>query len=94
MERPSSSLLRLSGIAALAATIGMSVGPGTSTARIFKEKRGKAPSGMRWRYSGVYIPGGSHCNVLPARIRNPKIAAHVAMMHEKWWAAKQVRASV
>lgn len=31
-----------------------------------------------------YTPAGPNSNVRAAIIRNPKVAANVAMMHEKW----------
>ncbi len=83
MQKPSVSRLNL--LASVAASMGMLSGIPRSTAEIFREKRGRAPSGMKY-ISGVYIPGGSKCNVEPAVIRNPKVAAQVGAMHEKWLA--------
>jgi hypothetical protein len=61
-----------------------------STARIFSSQRGKAPPGRKWA-GGVYIPGGDRRNVEPTSVRNPKVAANVQMMYEKWASAKAAR---
>ena len=90
MHKPSPS--RLSSLLAIAASLGIHKSiTEMSTAEIMREHRGKAPKGMRWRYPGVYIPGGDRCNVEPTRVRNPKVAANVQMMHEKWLAAHNER---
>lgn len=62
-----------------------------STAQRLHKIRGKAPAGKKFVSSSVYMPAGPTCNVKPTKIKNPKIAAHVQMMHERWWAAKQAR---
>lgn len=83
MHKPSPS--RISIISSIAASIGI-MDAVQSTAQVFQRQRGKAPVGYKWT-SGVYVPGGERPNVEPTRIRNPKIAANVQMMHEKWLAA-------
>lgn len=84
MEKPPPSRMNI--IASIAAAMGMMHIP--STAAVLQKQRGKAPSGKRFISTSVYMPGGPRCNVQPAKIRNPKIAAHVAMMHDKWYAKK------
>lgn len=87
MHKPSTA--RMGILAQVAATLGLqSFG---STAQVLNKQRGKAPAGQKWRYSGVYIPGGETRNVEPTTIKNPKIAAHVQMMHDKWWANRTAR---
>lgn len=91
MHKPSPS--RLNAIIAMATTLGMTLRGGEnnfSTAEVLRNQRGPARAGMKY-ITGVYIPAGQHCNVEPTKIRNPKIAANVQMMHEKWLAAKIAR---
>lgn len=90
MEKPSPNT-RLSMLATIAHALGMQVGPGVSTAKILNAKRGKAPAGRRWVSSSIYTPGGEYCNVQGTPVRNPKIAAQINAMYEKWWIAKQAR---
>lgn len=42
-----------------------------------RDPRGRAPSGHKWRVSSWQMPR-------PTKVRNPKIAAQVNAMHEKW----------
>ncbi len=86
MHKPSPG--RMAALKDFATTLGLSAVK--STAQVFRKHRGDAPIGKKW-ISGVYMPGGERCNVLPTIIRNPKVAAHVQMMHEKWLAAKTAR---
>lgn len=84
MHKPSISRMGLlMNIAAMTGLYG--VPEHTSTAQYFKAQRGPAPAGKRWRDHGIYIPGGANPNVEPTRVRNPKVAANVQMMHEKWF---------
>lgn len=80
MERPKSGIM--------AAALGFLAAGGMpfslSPAQEFHRQRGKAPPGKRWLNQSAYVPGGESCNVKPAIMRNPKIAANVQMMHEKW----------
>ena len=84
MEKPPPSRMNI--IASMAASLGMFHIP--STAAVLQKDRGKAPPGKRWVSSSVYMPGGPRCNVEPTPFRNPKIAAHVQMMHDRWYANK------
>lgn len=77
-------------ILGMAVSLGMLPSPYLSTASVLNKKRGKAGPGRRW-VSGCYVPGGPNPNVEPTLVRNPKIAAHVRMMHEKWLAARAER---
>lgn len=85
---------RLNAVTAIGATIA-----GLMTFDSFKltpreqlrQKLGKAPEGKKWSISGIYWPAGPNCNVKPTRVRNPKIRAHVQMMHEKWLNARAAR---
>lgn len=60
----------------------------SSRAKYLNHKRGKAPKGMRFISSSVYMPAGKHKNVEDSKIRNPKVAANVQMMHDKWYEKK------
>lgn len=82
------SVSRLSTILGFAATLGMSSPTELSTAQVLNKQRGKAPAGRRFKSSSVYWPGGPHCNVEPTRVKNPRVAANVQMMHEKWLAVR------
>lgn len=89
MHKP--SVARVGFIAALASSLGLADGRDYSPAQILSEKRGPKPKGARWRSSSVHWPSGQRCNVERTSIRNPKIAANVQMMHEKWLAARNAR---
>lgn len=80
MHKPSVS--RIGVLTSIAAAMGMGEAD-FSTAEVFRKQRGPAPHGTRYT-TGVYVPGGPRCNVEPTKVRNPKIAANVQMMHEKW----------
>lgn len=89
MHKPSPSRINI--IMSIAAAIGINNIFEVSPAQILHKQRGKAPKGSRFKSSSVYWPAGPFCNVEPTRVKNPKIAAHVQMMHEKWLAAKAAR---
>jgi hypothetical protein len=83
-------------ITSIAAAIGFGISdmPDISTAQVFKKQRGPAPAGKKWRDKNVYIPSGKNPNVEPTKIRNPKIAAQVQAMHDKWEATRNPFGSV
>lgn len=83
MHKPSPS--RMSALLAVAQLVGIK--EISSTAEVLRKNRGPAPSGVKW-ITGVYIPGGERCNVEPTRIKNPKVAANVKMMHDNWFRKK------
>ncbi len=90
MERPNKGMLtKIMGLtAAMGAMASGGIPEGIlSPAQQFHRKRGKAGPGKRWLSTSAYWPAGDSCNVKPAMIKNPKIRAHVQMMHEKWRAA-------
>lgn len=82
-------------LGAIASSIGLMAPQEFMTSgEILRRHRGPAPKGMKY-IVGVYMPAGRTCNVQPAIVRNPKIAAHVQAMHEKWlvaFTAKQAHA--
>lgn len=39
---------------------------------------------IRARRSNKYIPAGPNANVRGTYVKNPRVAAHENMMHEKW----------
>lgn len=89
MERLPPSRMNI--LAGMALAMGLAdMGRAPTTAEILRKHRGPAPAGKKF-ISGVYIPGGPHCNVSPTRVKNPKIAAQMQAMHEKWLAAKIAR---
>lgn len=81
---------RIGALAAFAATLGV-LAP-ESTAEIFRASRGKTPKGHKWKY-GVYIPAGERRNVDLTAVKNPKVAAQINAMHDKWLSAKMARES-
>ncbi len=87
MPRPSP--VRLGMLTAIAGMIGMArTADFDSTAEVFRAQRGKAPKGKRFVSKSVFMPGGVGRNVELTTVRNPKIAAQVNAMHDKWFAQR------
>lgn len=89
MHKPSPS--RLATISKIATAIGILSAADLSPAFILNEARGRAPKGQRWISSSVYIPAGPRQNVEPTAVRNPKVAAQMNAMFDKWNNARIAR---
>jgi hypothetical protein len=90
MHKPSPS--RTGFIAAVAAAAGLSNIIGMSPAQVLNRYRGgKAPEGKKYKSSSVYWPAGDWFNCNMTRVKNPKQAAQITAMHEKWLAARAER---
>lgn len=90
MDKPKPMQKRLAFFSALALSLGFEEGK-FSPSFLLRQQRGKAPKGMKFRSSSIYTPGGPNRNVEPTLIKNPKVAANVQMMHERWHAAFLIR---
>jgi hypothetical protein len=86
MEKPSISQRGFLG-AAIMGLAASWINPKSSAQKLHAQ-RGRAPAGKRWTFSSVYLPAGPHVNVKGTFVRNPKIAAQMNAMHDRWFAAK------
>lgn len=90
MERPSPSRIKF--LPQVLGMLGLNLVPASdlTTGQIYKKWRGPAPRGRKY-ITGVFIPGGRERNVELTTIKNPKVAANITMMHDRWVKAKLAR---